>query len=55
LLINNKNENIYFNHLAQKEKEKENQRQVIRCEFGPVSPSMVKNPLGARWGLTVDP
>ena len=34
-----------------KKKKKKNQRQVIRCEFEFVDPTLLKNPLGARWGL----
>jgi len=34
-----------------KRKGKKNQRRVIRHEFEPVGPTMLKNPLGAGWGL----
>jgi hypothetical protein len=29
-----------------------NQRLAIRCEFEPVGPTLLKNPLDARWGST---
>ena len=32
-------------------KEKKKQRQAMRREFEPIGPTMLKNPLGERWGL----